>query len=100
MKFARNYWQTFTASGASLTCVDHELYVGDTVEFSTTSVLPAGLSADTTYYVVVDGLTTSVFQVSATKGGDPIVTTDAGTGTQSFIKTSGARLVPAIEDNH
>jgi hypothetical protein len=98
MRFSRNYWVTFTASGASLTSVNHELYVDDTVEFATTSALPTGLSADTKYYVVVDGLTENVFQVSATKGGDPIVTTGAGTGTQTFLKTNRARLSVNVEN--
>lgn len=100
MKFSRYYWVAFTASGASLTSTAHDLYVGDTVEFATTSALPAGLSTDTTYYVVVDGLTADVFQVSASEGGDPITTTDGGTGTQTFMKTNRANLSPVIEDNH
>lgn len=99
MKFSRQYWVAFTASGASLTSTGHELYVGDTVEFSTSSVLPAGLLTDTTYYVVVDGLTEDVFQVSLTKDGDPITTTDAGTGTHKFIKTNRAALNIETDDN-
>lgn len=98
MKFSRNYWTTFTASGASLTSTAHDLYVDDTIEFATTSALPAGLSADTKYYVVVDGLTADVFQVSANKGGTPITTTDAGTGTHTFLKTNRARLSANVED--
>lgn len=98
MRFSRNYWITFTASGASLTSVNHDLYVDDTVEFATTTALPAGLSTDTTYYVVVDALTADVFQVSASKGGTPITTTDGGTGTQSFIKINRARLSANVEN--
>ncbi len=98
MKFSKFTWTTFTASGASLTSAVHELYVNDTIEVASTTTLPTGLSADTTYYVVVDGLTADVFQISATKGGDPITTTGAGTGTHTFLKTNRARLDPAIEN--
>ena len=100
MKFSRNYWTVFTASGASLTSTAHDLYVGDTVEFAATTSLPTGLSTDTTYYVVVDGLTADVFQVSASEGGDPITTTSAGVGTLTFLKTNPARLKPNVEDTH
>ena len=100
MKFSRHTWIVFTASGASLTSVAHELYVGDTVEFASTTTLPAGLSTDTTYYVVVDGLTADVFQVSASEGGDPITTTDGGTGTHTFLKTNRARLEVNNADNN
>lgn len=97
MRFSKFYWTTFTASGAVLTSAEHELYVDDTVEFASTVTLPTGLSTNTTYYVVVDGLTADTFEVSATKGGDPI-TTAGGAGIYSFIKTNRARLSPNVED--
>lgn len=97
MKFSRNYWITYTVSGASLTSTAHDLYVGDTIEVAATTSVPTGLAIDTTYYVVVDGLTADVFQISASEGGDPITTTSGGVGTQSFIKTNRARLKTKIE---
>jgi hypothetical protein len=99
MQFSKNYWTVFTASGASLTSTAHGLYIDDTVELASTTTLPAGLSIDTTYYIVVDGLTDDIFQLSASKGGNPITTTDGGTGTHSFIKLNRARLSPNVEDS-
>ena len=103
MKFARNFYITFTvtvADPAVFTSTAHELYVDDTVWLSTTGALPTGLDVDTTYYVVRNGITADTFKLSATKGGDPITTTGTQSGTHSWIKTSRARLKPKIEDNH
>lgn len=46
--------------------------------------LPAGLSANTTYYIV--GRTGTTIQVSATKGGSAVNLTSAGSGTFSMFK--------------
>jgi len=103
MKFARHFFITFTvtvADPAVFTSAAHELYVDDTVWLETTGALPTGLSVDTTYYVVRDSITADTFKLSATQGGDPIVTTGTQSGTHSFIKTNRARLQPAYEDNH
>lgn len=44
--------------------------------------LPAGLSAETPYYVI--SATTDTFQLSTTQGGSAVNITDDGTGTHSF----------------
>ena len=53
----------------------------DPVVFSTTGVLPAGLTAGTVYYVAASGLSSSAFSVAATPGGALINTSSAGSGT-------------------
>ena len=44
------------------------------------SKLPTGFSAETVYYVIASGLTTSAFKLAATSGGAAIVPTDLGAG--------------------
>lgn len=64
----------------------HHWWEGQAVQLQSTETLPAGLAANTRYYVVsVDGPN---FQLSATRGGDPIDITDAGAG----IHTAGVKL--------
>lgn len=99
------YFSTFTvtvASPAVFTCVDHGLYPGDTVVLETTGALPTGLSADTEYYVVRQGITTSTFRLSISDSedydGTAIVTTGTQSGTHSFLKLNHDRVSPNIED--
>ncbi len=67
----------------------HGLTNGDLVHFATTGGLPAGITANTAYYVV--NKTSNTFQVSLTSGGAPVNFTTNGTGTNSvynkFIPT-------------
>ena len=79
---------TFTAAavGDTLTFTDvtlmAELRSDRRVTLSTTDTLPAGLAADTIYYVqTVSNMTC---QLSATEGGSAIDITDAGTGTHTL----------------
>ena len=99
----RNYKTSLTsisnANPAVFTLVDHGLYEGDVIRLETTATLPTGLNLLTDYWVVYNGITTSTFQVSGTKGGTPIATTAAGSGTHSFIKRNSLKLSPYIEDN-
>lgn len=64
----------FTAQG-------HGLAAGNTVEVYALpgNSLPAGLAADTAYYVIASGLTTSAFKISTTAGGTAVDVTAAGT---------------------
>ena len=85
---------TFGVSGVNTT--DDEITVapylgfrvGDPVVFSVvnsqtggsgTGTLPAGVTADTTYYVISYTALTGVLQVSATEGGSALDITDTGT---------------------
>lgn len=102
MKFSRHQFITFTvtvADPAVFTSTAHELYAGDTVWFETTGALPTGLSVDTTYYVIRNGITANTFQVSTSEDGDPVATTGTQSGTHSFIKTNVARLRVRQENN-
>lgn len=101
--FSRIYFTDLTsisnADPAVFTLTDHGLYEGDTIRLETTGTLPAPLAVKTNYYVVYNGIGTGVFQVSTQKGGDPVATTAAGSGTHSFIKRNRASLEPRAEDN-
>jgi len=78
-----------TVAGSTFTKSAHGLAVGDRVKFTTTGALPNGLSADTNYYVKA-AATANTFTVSATKTGDAVTTTSAGTGSMTIVKTMGA----------
>jgi hypothetical protein len=60
----------------------HGLSVGNQVVFwaSSGAGLPTGLTVGTIYFVIATGLTTDVFEVSATLGGSAIDITAAGDG--------------------
>ena len=74
----------FTAATTDIiTSNAHGLSEGDCVTVSSTTTLPAGLSASTNYYV--RDVTTNTFKVSATKGGAVVDITDAGTGTHTYL---------------
>jgi hypothetical protein len=60
---------------------------GTTIQVTTTGTVPAGMAVDTTYYVINSSSLT--FKLALTAGGAAIDVTDAGTGTQSLVVTSG-----------
>ena len=102
MNFSKFTFITFTvtiADPAVFTSTAHELYTDDTLILETTGALPTGLAIDTTYYVVVNGITADTFQLATEEGGDPIVTTGTQSGVHSYIKTNKARLKHLYEDN-
>lgn len=79
-----NWLTEFTADAGSdqLTITDHDFADEQKVRVSSDDTLPAGLAADTDYYVIyVDHNT---IQLSATRGGSAIDITDAGTGTHTI----------------
>lgn len=65
-----------------ITDTSHGLSNGDTVLFTTSNTLPAGLSANQLYYVV--NTDTNTFQVALTSGGSAVDITDTGTGTHYY----------------
>ncbi len=78
--------QTFTAATTDIcTATAHGLKTGDKVRVSTSSALPAGLSASTTYFVIY--LTADTFKLATTDAnavaGTAIDITDTGTGTHT-----------------
>jgi hypothetical protein len=77
-----------TATPAVITRVDHRLQSGAIVTFTSTVSLPAGISANTEYYVLADGLTNNTFKITATFGSTTAVNTTAGgSGTISYQRT-------------
>lgn len=102
MKFSKFNFIVFTVTVASpgvFTSTEHELAEDDTVWLETTGALPTGLTVDTTYYVVRNGITANTFQLSESKQGTPIITTGSQSGVHSWIKTNRAKLIPFTEDN-
>lgn len=74
---------TFTIAADTATVVNwpsHGLVAGQPVVFSG-GTTPSGITADTVYYVIADGLTANGFQISATKDGTAIIATGSSSGT-------------------
>jgi len=100
MKFSKYNFISCSVSSASpavITAVEHELAVDDEIWFEATAI-PTGISADTTYYVINNGITANTFQISLTKRGTAVNTTSTGT-TVTFQKQNRAQLIPFLEDN-
>lgn len=88
---------TFTASGAVLTATAHGWANGDILQVSSSGTLPAGLTAGVLYYIVQAD--TDTLKLSLTKGGAPITTTSAGTGTHTAT-VSSHRLYESLLANN
>lgn len=101
--FSRIYFIDLTsisnADPVVLTLTDHGLVEGDKIRLETTGTLPTGLELLTDYFVVYNGLATGTFQVSTIRGGTPLATTGAGSGTHSYSKRNRANLSALQEDN-
>lgn len=76
--------RTFTADATTdvLTSATHGFQNGQAVLVSSTGSLPAGLSAESTYYIV--NKNAGDLQLSTTVGGAAVDITDAGTGTHTI----------------
>lgn len=85
------------ASPGVFTWTAHGLDIGTPVKFTTTSALPTGLTAGTTYYVLTTP-TADTFTVSATSGGAAIATTgsQSGTHTATTVPTNSEALFIAL----
>jgi hypothetical protein len=87
------------ATPGVITLDNHKLLSGDRIILETTGALPTGLSAETWYYVISDGLTTREFRISATKDGSSINTSGSQSGTH-FLSVERQRGLRAFsEDN-
>jgi hypothetical protein len=62
------------ANPAVVTWNAHGFSAGQPVVFASTGMLPYGIAAGTTYFVIAAGLTTNAFEISATVGGSAIST--------------------------
>lgn len=70
-----------SAAPGVVTWSAHGMVNGQPVQLSSTALLPTGLAANFTYYVIA--ATTNTFELSATLAGTAITTTSTGTGTIS-----------------
>lgn len=61
----------------------HGRSANDPIKFASTGLLPTGISAGVTYYVVSASITANTFQLSATPGGSAITTSGSQTGTHT-----------------
>ena len=61
----------------------HGFTIGDKLQFTTATTLPAGLSLLTNYYIISIPSTTT-FKLSATPNGPSVDITDTGTGTHTY----------------
>lgn len=87
-----------TTSELITTSSAHGLSAGDTVIFETDGTIPTGLTADTQYYVISTGLTTTDFKVSTTAGGSAVDISNAQTSSNhAVLQTS---KVPGINSMH
>ena len=65
--------------------MNHGLKKNDRISFITSGALPTGLSVDTFYWIISDGLDDDNFQVSATRDGSAINTSGTQSGTHWFF---------------
>jgi len=73
-------------SPAVVTWAAHGLVYNTPVVFSTLGALPTGITAGTVYYVMLTGLTTNTFQISASpRSLIAVNTSSAGSGTHTCI---------------
>lgn len=89
---------TFTATGTAIVSwTNHGLVNGRMVKFTSTASVPAGLTANTVYYVI--NATQNNFNISATQGGSALTTTTAGSGTITATSLVN-NLDPATNPTH
>jgi hypothetical protein len=69
---------------AFITRVNHQLGANYQIEFATTGILPAGITAGTVYFILPDNLSDDSFQISTSRNGTAIATTSNGSGTHSY----------------
>lgn len=79
---AGTFTTAFATDGNHITLTSHGLTVGTRVTVSSTTTLPTGLSASTSYYVR-EVINANKFTLSATPGGAVIAITGNGTGTHT-----------------
>jgi hypothetical protein len=83
------------ATPGVVTWPSHGLPAGSAVVFETSGALPTGLTAGTTYYVSITGLTANSFQVAATQAFALAGTNSIATsGSQSGVQTGWNISVP------
>jgi len=90
---------TISIASPAVITMSNNFVANQPVIFTTTGALPTGLTALTTYYVLSTGLSSSSFEVSATKGGTAVVTSGSQSGTQSCGKQKNASMAGPLVIN-
>jgi hypothetical protein len=78
---------------------DHNLLVGDRVQVSSATTLPAGLAATTDYYVRTRPSATTITLGATANASEDVNITDAGTGTHSIVVAPALKEVTDAEAN-
>lgn len=81
---------TISIASPAVITMTNNFVAGQPVRFETTGALPTGLTANTVYYVIATGLTTSSFRVSTTSGGAAVNTSGTQSGTHRCGKIKNA----------
>lgn len=81
---------TFTNGSAVIGSTAHGLRHLDMVQLTTSGTLPTNFALSTNYFVSRTGQGIDTFQLSATRGGTPIVAGSAGSGTHTATKATNA----------
>ena len=93
----KNFTTNFSGDANQLTTsAAHGLYNGQIVLVSSTTTLPAGLLADTLYYIV--NRAASTVELALTPGGTPITLTGNGTGTHKLIPLTKTGFFPMTDN--
>lgn len=75
---------TVVAATDLFTSTAHGRAIGDRIQVYSDDTLPAGLLANTNYFIIATGFGANTFKVSLTLGGSSVDVTDTGTGNQFF----------------
>lgn len=96
-------YRVFTVTIASpgvFTLKNHDLLDDDRISFITSGALPTGLSVDTFYYIISDGLDDDNFRVSATRDGSAINTSGTQSGTHYLFTDKKRGFRPNTIDSN
>jgi hypothetical protein len=74
---------TISIASPAVITVPNTCVAGQAIVFATSSALPTGLTAGTTYYVISTGLSGTAFEVSTSAGGSAVNTSGSQSGVQS-----------------
>ena len=72
---------TISSGSGSTWTINNSHTITSPLDMTLTGALPTGITAETTYFVLPDGLTDTEFRIGLTKNGVQINTSSAGTGT-------------------
>lgn len=81
---------TISLATPAVITLSNTFVAGQTIIFTTTGVLPTGISPNVVYYVLATGLSTSSFEISATNGGTAVNTSGSQSGTHTITQVNSA----------